>query len=288
MKKLSIYAIAAFTLMLTSCKKDKETFPTKAQSNGVTTEQAKIFPIMFTMPDADGMLAAVKAYNYKTVVVNPYLESTEYGMASFTATKGDFSNLTDAGTVTLDTTVLQKNTALQYLSSLNYYSINLQNLLVWNVSGGTSADALTYTATNLTFPKDTLDPSSWGSDWLPPVYKDYTAEPFGDQRSKDSVYDNSVAFKIPNTILGGAANCDTIIIRFKDNNGTTFVRGMSPSNSQGATFYPYQFQNTAAFDNKSLTLEINAIKIDHISTMPSGRKYYFLKQSSYIKYLGTN
>src|SRR6185312_2393633 len=180
MKKL-YYAASLLTLVslsvLTGCKKDTVAFPTNSQSNGTYPDLVYTTPWFPTISDADGIFISAQVTDEKTVVISPYKNIYEYGMAKVTNSTGNFSSLADAGTVTLNDTVLSKSTALAYLSSITNYTLNLSNATVWNIAGnGGALPAATFTNTNNN-PIYSSDPANWDSKWVPILPRQLYAVP---------------------------------------------------------------------------------------------------------------
>ena len=170
MKKL-YYAASLLTLaslsVLTGCKKDTTPFPTNPQNNGTYPDLVYTTPWFPTISDADGIFVSVQVTDEKTVIISPYINLYEYGMAKVANSTGNFSNLADAGAITLNDSVLIKSTALSYLSSITNYTLNLSNTAVWNIAGnGGSIPATTFT-NNVSNPTYSYATDQWDSKWTP-------------------------------------------------------------------------------------------------------------------------
>lgn len=315
MKKLyyaaSLLALTSLSV-LTGCKKDTEAFPTKQQTNNTYPDLVYTTPWFPTISDADGIFVSAQVTDEKTVVISPYKNVYEYGMAKIAASTGNFGSLTDGGAVTLNDSILVKGNDLSYLSNISSYTLNLANTAIWNIGGSSSVSAMTFTATNNN-PTYSYDPANWDSKWapiyprtlvpLPPrpyithlnassthsdsVYynndtnkamiKTYLAD--STTHTNDSIYNLTVQYQIP--IKNYTTNADSVFIYMTDANGFVYKRTALPSDSL-ATFKPNDFAGYSSFDLPSFKLQVNAI--NYQSTMVNSKKYYFLKMASSIKY----
>jgi hypothetical protein len=270
MKKIfytSSVLVALSLTLFTGCKKDTVAFPAKTQTDGTYVDLVYTTPYFPTVADADGILIAAQVTNQKTVIVSPFSNEYEYGMAKFTNATGNFSNLTDAGSITVNDSVLTKTTALEYLSSITNYTLNFSNQSAWNISGNSSNNipALTYTLTGSN-PSYTLDITSWNSNWTPSY-------------PQSLVTDSNVLFTIP--IKQYTSNADSVAIAMADNNGFSYHRTVS-ANDAVAKFRANDFAGYSTYDLKTFNLQVNAIKYN--STAAGTKKYYFLKMQANIKY----
>lgn len=318
MKKIFYTAGILATLSLTlftSCKKDKEVFPTKSQENGNYTEFSYSTPYFPTISDADGILIAVQVSDEKTVVVSPFVNMYEYGMAKFPASTGNFSSLVDAGTVSVNDSNLVKSSDNSYLSSATTFSLNFGNTVAWNVTGNGANPAMSNTLTGSN-PSYTYAINNWDSKWIPIYPRTLYAVPSrpaythlnststhadtlahnaditdittfltdSTTHTKDSVYNATVQYSIP--ISRYTSNADTVYVVIRDGSGFSYVRKMVPTlaSDSVANFKPNDFAGYASFDQTTLNLQVNAIK--YSSTMVGTRKYYYLKMNANIKYYG--
>jgi len=280
MKKL-IYTGKVLTIislaLLTGCKKDsKVEFPKQSSANGTTADFVYRTPTLPTFSDADGVLAAVYAHNYRIVTISPFEKEFEYGMAKFTNTTGNFNSLTDAGSVVLDTTLLVKASDLSYLSTATNYSINISNFAVWNVSGAGTVPAMSYTM-SAGIPSHSLfsntSTSYWNDSWIPTFPKNPALN------HSDSSFNTTSFAVIP--IKNYVTNADSVIIIFNDGAGFNFTKKTAATDSI-MTIAPNEFAGYPAYNASNLTLQINVIK--YSNTIVGTKKYYFLRMTSYIKY----
>ncbi len=318
MKKIFYTAGVLATLsvtLFTSCKKDKEVFPTKTQSNGNFTEFSYTTPFFPTISDADGILIAAQVSNEKTVVVSPFVNMYEYGMAKFTNTTGNFSNLADAGNVSVNDSLLVKAADASYLSTISTYSLNFNNTIKWNVSGNGSVPTISnYFLPAGSNPTYTNSINNWDSKWIPifprilyavpnrPAYTHLNStsthtDTVGHMadiininaflsdsttHNKDSTYNATNQYAIPITRF--TSNADTVYIAMLDGSGFSYIRKMVPANvsDSAANFKPNDFAGYPSFDIKTFNLQVNAIKYN--SSVINSKKYYFLKMDANIKY----
>jgi len=313
MKKI-VYAsgvLAALSLTLfTGCKKDSEAFPTKAQSNGVSTEFSYITPYFPTIADADGILISAQVYDEKTVIVTPFLNTYEYGMAKFTNTQGNFSSLFDAGTIKLNDSTLAKANDLSYLSSTSTFSLGLSGKAMWQISGNNGVPSFNYKL-NGVCPAYGYSIPSWDSKWIPiyprtlyplparPTITHINSSSSSSDsayynanktdilaylsdsttRYKDSVYNATNQYSVP--IKNYVVNTDTVIIALMDASGFTYIRKVNATDSV-ANFKPNDFTGYPNYDITTFNFQVNAIKYQ--DTTIGAKNYYFLKMGSYIKY----
>lgn len=169
-KILTIIALVA----LTSCKKDtKVPFPTQSTSNGVTGDFVPGTPTIPFFGDADGILASIHVHNYHMVAISPVEQESQYGMAMFTNTTGNFASLTDADSVRLNNVNCVKSSSFSYLSDITTYSIGLGGTVTWNVKGAGMVPPIsnyTFAAGDPTytpFSVTSSSPSYWNDGWLP-------------------------------------------------------------------------------------------------------------------------
>ncbi|HKC69839.1 MAG TPA: hypothetical protein VKG26_16505 [Bacteroidia bacterium] len=307
MKKLyyaaSLLAVVSLSV-LTGCKKDTVAFPTNPQSNGTYPDLAYTTPWFPTISDADGIFISAQVTDEKTVIISPFVNSYEYGMAKVAGSTGNFSSLVDVGTVTLNDSVLVKGSDFSYLSSISNFTLNLGNGAVWNIGG----NAFTATNTNPTY---TYSPTLWDSKWAPvyprtlyplPVrptitHLDSTSTPadsayYNANKStittylsdstthvNDSIYNRTVQYEIP--IKNYTANADSVFIYMTDDKGFVYKRTALPTDSL-ATFKPNDFLGYSSYDLTTFKLQVNAI--NYQNAIINSKKYYFLKMASAIKY----
>src|ERR1700741_2436034 len=287
MKKL-YYAASLLTLaslsVLTGCKKDTTPFPTNPQSNGTYPDLVYTTPWFPTISDADGIFVSVQVTDEKTVIISPYINLYEYGMAKVANSTGNFSNLADAGTITLNDSVLTKSTALSYLSSITNYTLNLSNTAVWNIAGnGGSIPATTFT-NGVSSPTYSYATDQWDSKWtpiyprtlyaLPPrpaithltinstpsdsayykLKKDSILTYLSDSttHTNDSIYNKTVQYSIP--IKHYNTNADSIFIYMTDDKGFVYKRAPLPTDSL-ASFRPKDFAGYSSYDLPTFKLQ---------------------------------
>ena len=84
-------------------------------------------------------------------------------------------------------------------------------------------------------------------------------------------------------IKGSVFNADTVFIILNDYNGF-FYQTKVAATVDSVAFTPSSFAGYPSYNVQTLTLQINAVK--YRDTIVSGKKFYFLKMGSYIKYYG--
>lgn len=289
-------------LALFSCKKDTTAFPTQSAAGGTDGDFVYTTPTLPSISDADGILAAVHAHNYRIVVLSPFQQEYQYGMAAFTNTTGNFSMLTSGGNVTIDNMALTANSNMLYQSNATTYSIGLEGTNNWSVTGDVSVPAMSYTDTS-DLPKWTLFSthptiSYWKDEWVPvkpreiqyptPVpstdtvnYPQYQAD--STKYVTDSVWNETPFLEIP--LQGYVSGTDTVSIHWHDDAGFKFEKKFAATDSL-ATIKPNDFKNMQTYSSTAdFMMEVNLIKYNAVLT--GGKKYYYLKMSSHMKYWRT-
>jgi len=316
--KLGALALS-LALVATSCKKDTGEFPTQTSAGGSTANFVYDAPTLPPINDADGILAAVDMHNYHIITISPYQKHFQYGLAAFTNTTGNFSSLTSGGTVTVDTSILTPSSAMLYQSYPTTYSLNFGSNVSWNVTGAGSVPPMTYTLTNPNptyslFPnQSSTSPtqyytSYWKDEWVP-VYPKPLVKPLPVITAPDTSnpqYDSlnvvyikyksdSLKFKVdslwnetPYTsipIQDYIANADTVFITWYDNTGFKFIR-KAPATDSITSFKPNDFLGYPNYSTASdFKMEINCVSYN--SVLAGGKKYYYIRMSSWVKYWRT-
>lgn len=315
------YSVVVLTLLslviFSGCKKVNEgPFPTKPNAGGTYPDLAYITPQFPTIGNASGILIAAQVHDQKTVVVTPYQNNFEYGMAKFTNSVGNFTTLIDAGSISLNDTNLTKSNLFSYLSSASNYNINLSGSTVWKLNGnsGNNIPAFNYTL-NGVYPFFTDSFTKWDNNWLPiyprtllalpaaptyplpsvvpnstytPTHQDSVtynlAQTFKTDSIKhrtDSIYNATPQWTVP--IKGRIFNADSVYIVLKDATGFLYHTTVAAT-TDSVAFTPNTFTGYQGYDVTSFIMQLNAIK--YRDTTISGKNYYFLKMGSYIKYYG--
>ncbi|HEX7414094.1 MAG TPA: hypothetical protein VF411_08610 [Bacteroidia bacterium] len=312
---VELFALVSITVF-TGCKKINEgPFPAKPSANGVYNDLAYITPSFPNLPDASGILIAAQVHNQKTVIITPFQNNYEYGMAKFTSTPGSFSNLVDVDSIWINGANLAKSSAFSYLSSTSTYSLNFSNATTWKLKGNSNISSLTYTL-NGVYPMYSDSFQFWADNWLPiyprtlnalptaPTYplpvlsssstpQDSLTYNTAQTYKKDSItYHTNVVYNakpqwtvpIKQTVTTpGVTNADTVYIVLGDGTGFLYQRKV-PATDSIANFAPNDFAGYPSYNVASFTMQLNAIK--YKDTVISGKNYYFLKMGSYIKYYG--
>ncbi len=310
MKKL-IYTgkilIILSLVILQSCKKDsKVDFPKQASSNGTFPDFSYRTPTISNISDADGILLAVQAHNYHIVTISPVEQDYEYGMAQFTNSNGNFSSLTDADSVWVNSTNCDKSTSFSYLSSALTYSLGFSGNISWKVKGAGAVPGMTF-STSGGNPTYGYSFAKWDVAWIP-IYPRTLIAPtpvilpiathadtlrwlhdivlFKNDsvtHRTDSIYNLTTQYTIP--IRNYVANADTVVIVMNDGLGFNYERKVLATDSL-AYFSPNSFSGFPGFSLSALTIQVNLLKYN--STIIGTKKYYFIKMGSYIKYLKTS
>ena len=308
-------ALLIVTLSLTvftSCKKDEGPFPSNTQSNGVSPDLVYITPIFPNIANASGIIISAQVYDEKTVIISPFQNNYEYGMAKFTNVPGNFSSLVDVGSITLNDSNLVKSNVFSYLSSITTFSLNLSNTTSWKFGGNSNLTGFTHTL-NGVYPTYADSFQKWDSKWTPiyprtlyPVptrptithlnphstaadsayynqnvstIKTYLSD--STTHYNDSVYNVTVQYNIP--IKNYISNADSVMIAMIDGSNFSYIRTVAPTDSL-AGFKPNDFAGYPEFTLATFKLQINAIKYQ--DTVINAKNYYFLKMGSYIRYYG--
>jgi len=278
--KMGVLALS-LALVATSCKKDTGEFPAASTGGGTTADFVYGPPTLPSIADADGILAAVDAHNYRIVTISPFEKQYQYGMAAFTNTTGNFTSLTGGGAVTVDTSNLTASSAMMYQSYPITYSLNFASNVTWNVTGAGSVPAMTYTVTSAIpawtiFSNPASNISYWKDEWIPVYPKTVVT-------TADSIFNATPFATIP--IKDYVSNADTVIITWHDNVGFSYTRKV-PATDSITVFKPNDFAGYQVYSQDSdLKLEINLVSYN--SVISGGKKYYFIRMGSYIKYWRT-
>ena len=264
MKKI-YYTVAVLTLLslviFSSCKKINEgPFPSPTPANGNYPDLTYITPLFPSIANASGILIAVQAHNEKTVIVTPFQNNYEYGMAQFTGTPGNFNSLINAGSISLNSTSLAQSSTNNYLSSASTFSINLSGSTIWQMGGASNIPAFNYSL-NGVYPTFTDSFQKWNNAWIP-IYGATT---------------DTQTVRIP--ISAYANNADSVVVAFI--NGSYVAQKKQAATDVQAIFHVSDF-NGFPGGITNLILQINAIK--YRDTVISGKYYYLLKMGSYTKY----
>jgi len=277
--KMGVLALS-LALLSTSCKKDTGEFPKAPSGGGTTGDFVYGSPTLPAIADADGILSATDVHNYRISTISPFERQYQYGMAAFTNTTGNFTSLTSGGSVTVDTSNLTASSALMYQSYPTTYSLSFASNVTWNVTGAGSVPAMTYTVTSA-MPSWTLfsNPASnisyWKDEWIP-VY------PKTGGTTADSIFNATAFATIP--IKDYVSNADTVIITWHDNAGFKYTRKV-PATDSITVFRPNDFAGYQVYAQADLKMEINLVSYN--SVIAGGKKYYFIRMGSYIKYWRT-
>lgn len=326
MKKI-YYSVVVIALLLivffTGCKKVNEgPFPTKPNAGGTYTDLAYITPSFPTIGNAIAILIAAQVHDEKTVVVSPFQNNYEYGMAQFTSTPGNFSSMISAGSISLNGNSLTASSTNSYLSPTSNYTIGLSGSTSWQIQGAGSVPGFNYTL-NGVYPFYTDSFQNWDNNWLPiyprkliplptrPTLTHLPDRPVPIPNAPpswwitDSIYYYQNIQTINNYITdstkhrtdsiynktvqwtvpisGYVFNADSVYLILKDGTGFLYQTKVA-ANVDSVAFTPNTFANYPSYSVSSFVMELNAIK--YRDTVVSGNKYYFLKMGSYIKYYG--
>ncbi|MHB8260251.1 MAG: hypothetical protein ACYDCN_05535 [Bacteroidia bacterium] len=317
---IGVLAFVSITVF-TGCKKINEgPFPAKPSAGGVTSDLAYTTPTFPNLSDASGILIAAQVHNLKTVIVTPFQNNYEYGMAKFTSTPGSFSNLIDVDSIWINGTNLAKSSTFSYLSSTSTFSLNFSNSTSWKLKGNGNIPGFTYSLSGA-YPTYTDSFQKWGDDWLPtyprtlpivPTRPTVTHLPshsdpnfisdstyyyanlstintyLSDSTlySINTLYNTTPQFTIPikyTVTTPGVINADSVYIIFSDGAGFLYQRKV-PATDSIANFAPNDFAGYPSYNVSSFIMQLNAIK--YKDTVINSKNYYFLKMGSYIKYYG--
>jgi len=321
MKKI-YYSVVALALLsiafFTGCKKINEgppPFPPNA--NGTFNDLTYITPTFPSIANASAMLIAVQAHDQKTVIVTPFQNNYEYGMAQFSSSPGNFSSLINAGSLLVNSIGLTPSSTNSYLSPATNYTIGFTNNVSWQIGGGNGVPAFNYSLNNV-FPLFTDSFQNWADNWLPiyqrampfvplpaaptyplpnivptptytPTHADSVTYNLAQVYKTDSASDNVVSTynKTPQwtvPIKGYVFNADTVFIILNDFNGF-FYQTKVAATVDSVAFTPNTFSvSPSSYNVATLTMQVNAVK--YRDTVIHGNKFYFLKMGSYIKYYG--
>jgi hypothetical protein len=309
----SSLVLAIALTVFTGCKKVNEgPFPSNPPANGVYPDLVYITPVFPNLSNASGIIIAAQVHDEKTVIISPFQNNYEYGMAKFTNTPGNFASLIDVGAITLNDSNLVKSNAFSYLSSTSTYSLNLSKSTSWSFAGNSNLPGFKHTL-NGVYPTYSDSFQNWDAKWAPvyprtlypvparPTFthlnstqihnaadSTYYAQNLSlintyisdsTQHHNDSVYNITVQYIIP--IKHSTANADSVMIAMVDGLGFSYIRTV-PATDSLAMFKPNDFLGYSQYDLPSFKFQVNVIKYQ--DTLINAKNYYFLKMGSYIKY----
>lgn len=156
MKKIilsSVSMVLLIALFITSCKK-KESTPTEdpapAPAPTPTTPASPSAVMPATAADADAILVALKlntstSYSIPTLGMFSTTIRLDAGIAQFYSAPGGTATIVDAGTVTINSTTLDKQSNNQYykVQQVNQPDFGLNTQVKWNVTGNSTVTAVT-------------------------------------------------------------------------------------------------------------------------------------------------
>jgi hypothetical protein len=245
MKKIiSSFIILGFlsAALLTSCDKAKDTVIDNTTNNTTTPTTTPNFG------DASGVLSAVRSVTYQTVSGFVIPVTVYTAVAAFPSTPGS-STFADAGTVTLNSKALTKQSNNAYLYQNLSDPLNL-NQITWNVTGSGSVPAFSYT-----------------DDKSLPDYSGYNDLP-------GTV---TIANGLTVDLAGKVANADSVYVVISSGNSSAVIKRVA-GNASSAVFTA---QDLAALSTGTGILQVVPwnYKIEDFS----GKNYYFVIETAVSK-----
>jgi hypothetical protein len=253
MKKLTIISIAAcvaMASMFSSCKKSSSTKTTPTPTPTPTSSTPTPTP-----SNVDGALVSLKLDAITVAAGTPYAVTSEIGAASFFSATGSNTSYVDAGTVSVNSNALDKQTNNTYTKTATIgqtpsdlgYSTNNSN---WSVGGAGSVPAFTHND-NATFPTFT-----------------------------GTVPDSITRSAGVTVALTGNVNAADSVILFVVQGSTTIMRTVTGS-AASVSIAASDLSGLAVVTDKSAIIEVIPY---HVSTSTQGSKTYaFIKEYAYVK-----
>ncbi len=252
-------------ITFSACK--KSTTPTPAPATTTTTTGGSSSPSTATPTtpsDANAVLVALKLHTATTTNIPGYGAYTTFinldgGIGLFPTTAGG-STYQDAGTVTLNTTNLDKQTDNQYnkIQQVNQANFNITNQVKWNVTGNANVPAVVNFTTT-----------------TPPLYDTiYFAGLFPNNTITRA---NGISFSI-NSYVSNKASGDSVICVLVGGASTKLVKTVSA--------YASSINFTGAELAALSTTTAGQFQITpyHLTSQTfSGKKYYFISEQAYVK-----
>lgn len=268
MKKI-LFPIAAMALIIalgsTSCKKKESTpsedpTPAPAPTNTTSTAPTAVTPAMAS--DADGVLVALKLNTATTFSVPYYGMMTtilklDVGIAQFPATPGSTTSV-DAGTVTLNTTALDKQTNNQYykVQQVNQPDFALNTNVKWNVTGNGTVQAI--------------------SNYFAPSLPVYDSTYFKTILPSNTITKTSgLTFNISGKLSGGSADS---VICMVIGGGSTMVKKTVHRTMTSVTFSPTELGTLT--NTTQGQFQITPYRVT--SSLFGSKKYYFVVEQAYV------
>ncbi|MEO8760885.1 MAG: hypothetical protein ABI388_06545 [Bacteroidia bacterium] len=250
-------------ITFTACKKTTTPTPAPATTTtGGSSSPSTATPA--TPSDANGVLVALKLHTGTTTNIPGYGPYTTFinidgGIGLFPTAAGG-STYQDAGTVTINTTNLDKQTDNQYnkIQQVNQANFNISNQVKWTVTGNTNVPAVTnFTSTT------------------PPVYD--TTYFAGLLTSNTITRANGLSFNI-NSYVSNKVNGDSVICVLVGGGSTKLVKTVSAY----ASSMSFTASELAALSTTT-TGQFQVTPYHQTNQTFSGKKYYFISEQAYVK-----
>lgn len=269
MKKILMPCISLSLVMicvLSSCKKkDSTPAETPSTTTGNTTNTTTAAPsaaMPITANDANGVLVALRVNAYTSYSVTGFGMMTtgihlDNGIALFPSVAGGTTYL-DAGTVTLNTTGLDKQSNNQYMKSqqVNQSNFGLDTQVKWNVAGNSSVTAVT--------------------NFYAPSLPQYDSTYFNSILTGNTITKSSgLTFSLSSKLSGGST--DSVICMIVGG-GTTKIMKTVHRTVSSVTFSASDL--SALSNTTSGQFQITPYRI--IPNTTAGKKYYYICEQAYV------
>ncbi len=267
--KKQLITLSAFVLTgvitFSACKKSTTTpVPSTTTTTTTSGSSTPTTATPTTPSDANAVLVALKLHTGTTTNIPGFGLYTTFinidgGIGLFPTSAGG-STYQDAGTVTLNTTNLDKQTDNQYnkIQQVNQANFNISNQVKWNVAGNANVPAVT----NF----NTTTPPSYDTTYFSGILTSNTI-----------TRANGLSFSI-NSYVGNKVNGDSVICVLVGGGSTKLVKTISA------------YASTMSFTASELSVlsttttgQFQVTPYHQTSQVYSGKKYYFISEQAYVK-----
>lgn len=269
-KQVITFSIIALTgvLCFTACKKKSDPAPASTSSSttggsttGGSSSSASTPP---TASDADGVMVALRLNTASVISVPGFGNVTTFikldgGIAQFPTTTGG-NTYQDAGTVTLNTTTLTKQSNNQYqkIQQPNQANFGLSSSVSWTVAGTSSVPAI----------------SGVYAYQLPTYDTTY----FGNLLPSNTLTKSSGLTVYISSYVSHTTSSDSVICLITGG-GSTSVKKTVSVNASTVSFTASELSGLSNTTNGQFQITPYSI----YSNTYSGKKYYFVSEQAYVK-----
>lgn len=271
MKRIFITTVSMVLLLamaMTSCKKKDSTpaedpAPAPAPAPTPTTAASPGAVMPATAADADAVLVALKlntatSYSIPTLGMFTTTIRLDAGIAQFYSAPGGTATIVDAGTVTINSTGLDKQSNNQYykIQQVNQPDFGLASQVKWNVTGNSTVTAITnYNASSM------------------PLYDSTYFK--GILTSNTITKSSGLTFNISSKLSGGTA--DSVICMIIGGGSTKLMKTVHRT-ATSVTFSPAELGTLS--NTTQGQFQITPYRVT--SSLFGSKKYYFVVEQAYV------